>query len=233
MVPYFLRHYETIADRIIVWDDDSDDGTAEILKASKITEVLKKTVSGLDDAYFSELYSTAYRTLSRGVADWVIVAAADEFHVHKNLHALLADTPKNSAYVLSRGWNMLAESAPVTGGQIYDEVRKGVPDLMYNRIIFRPSSDVTVGIGCHGYTVDGQQIHRGDERYRSAPVNLLHMRYLGEDYIKARHGHIWQRLTEKNRENGWGIHSSPEWTGKYSLGWFRETLPGAIEVPRD
>lgn len=233
MAPYFLRHYETIADRIFVWDDDSDDGTVEILKRSKITQVFRKDWGGMDDARSSQLYSEAYRTMSRGVADWVIVASTDEFHVHKNLHAVLSETSKNSEFVLSRGWNMLSKTAPETDGQLYDVVRKGIPDLMYNRIIFRPSSEVTVGIGCHSYSVDGQQIHRGDDRYRSTPVNMLHMRYLGEDYITQRHQSLWDRTTAHNREMGWSIHASPAWTGKYSLGWFRETLPSAIEVPRD
>src|ERR1700722_20355846 len=39
MIEYFLRHYETFAERIVIYDDDSDDGTKEILLAHNKVEV--------------------------------------------------------------------------------------------------------------------------------------------------------------------------------------------------
>jgi len=38
--PVLLRHYETVAERIFVWDDQSDDGTTEMLKAHPLVTLL-------------------------------------------------------------------------------------------------------------------------------------------------------------------------------------------------
>jgi len=42
--------------------------------------------------------------------------------------------------------------------------------------------------------------------------------------VRRRHNKGWLRLSLRNHKFGWGIHSSPDWTGVYSLEWYEKML---------
>jgi hypothetical protein len=220
MTPYFLRHYAPICDKIFVWEDQSVDGTYEMLKACPKVQFLPLAIHGIDDAYLQKIRSETYRTFSRGIADWVIIIDIDEFHWHTIDLMGMLDTAKEKGYkaMLSEGYQMISDKPPSGDGQIYSEIREGVQDHMYDRLIFNPELDVTVGIGHHCYDVKGAYV------CHNAGHKLLHYRYMGEEYMTKRHARVYSNLTENNLKHGWGIHSSPNWTGNYSVGWWREMM---------
>jgi glycosyltransferase involved in cell wall biosynthesis len=230
MIEYFLRHYRDIADEIFVWDDESTDGTREILNGAPNVHVFTPTVHGIDNQYFSDLFSEEYRKRSRGVADWVMVVDVDEFIYQGDLRGYLRylRTECSMPFIFAQGWNMISEEPPYGDYQIYDQVRTGVLDRMYNRAIFDPNLDIRIGIGNHEYYImnDGAYlpIPQYEQDVRLTGIKCLHMRYLGEEFVKERHKNQFSRLTERNKANGWGVHSSPDWNGNYSLQWYKEAL---------
>ncbi len=124
ILPYFLRHYETFADRIFVWDDGSDDGTREILDAHPKVNVLPLNLGRADDVYFVNHLWPQYKEISRGYADWVMCVDADEFIYHPNLMEKLEELgSKGVKRICCRGFTMYHPKFPTTTGQIYDEIK--------------------------------------------------------------------------------------------------------------
>ena len=85
MMPYFLRHYETFANRIVLYDDGSDDGTREIIESHPLAELKDYPLdTGIDDQDLIEFAESIYPE-ARGQADWVIWVDADEIIYHPEL----------------------------------------------------------------------------------------------------------------------------------------------------
>jgi hypothetical protein len=230
MAPFFLRHYEKFCDKIFVWDDESTDGTLELLKAHPKVEILPLEIHGIDDAYNQKIRSETYRKLSRGIADWVMIVDCDEFHYFDPMPAwdriLLTLERQGAQAIYSEGWQMISEDFPAraTTEHLYDKIKEGVQDPMYDRLIFKPELNITVGIGHHSYSIPN-----GALQARTASIKLLHFKYMGEEYMRKRNAKAYKRLVKNNLDHGWGIHSSPGWNGVYSEAWYRDALKNKVK----
>ena len=92
LLPFFLRHYATVADHIFVLDDGSTDGSLAIIEACPIASVLPYPFeTGLDDRVLQDALHQAIATHSSQVADWVLCPDADELLFHPELRSVLAD----------------------------------------------------------------------------------------------------------------------------------------------
>ena len=190
LVPYFLRHYETFADRIFVWDDQSDDGTRDILKAHPKVVLLALDHHGADDIYYIKHLWPQYRKISRDCADWVFCVDCDEFVWHPEMrHCLEWLTARRRVKLKIPGFMMLAHRPPTTEGQIYEEIKRGLPDILSTKtIVFNPKIEINWRNGRH-------MTHNSwrTPTFNDHGMKLLHYRFLGLDYMKARN--------EKNFKN--------------------------------
>lgn len=186
LLPYWLRHYETIADRIFVWDDHSTDKTLEILSRHPKVIMLPRDKQGHHDQYYVTSLYPQYETYSRGSADWVIVADADEFIYHPDLVGVLEKAKEKGIPVLQcSGFSMVSQGLPTKNGQIYDEIKLGIPDKPESKwTIHSPNIHIRHKKGRHGPpSVDGDfQRSAG----RGTGIKLLHYRYLTKEYIDTR-----------------------------------------------
>src|SRR5438552_12457573 len=123
ILPYFLRHYETFADRIFIFNDHSTDKTVEIAKAHLKTTVMDFPYNrGLQEDDFSNCFQDAYKKYSRGVADWAMCVDADEFIYHMEILELLKRQREKGRRVLrTTGYSMVSQEFPTTNGQIYEQ----------------------------------------------------------------------------------------------------------------
>ncbi len=183
ILPYFLRHYETFADRIFVWDDGSDDGTREMLEAHPKVKILPLSLGRVDDVYFVECLWPQYRKISRGYADWVLCVDADEFIYYPNIVEKLKELGVNGIKkIRCCGFTMYHPTFPTTDGQIYDEVKTGVKDLWSTKtVVFNPDVKMSWGEGRHKCSPT-----RYVETSYTTGINLLHFRYLGWEYFLER-----------------------------------------------
>lgn len=186
ILPYFLRHYETFADRIFVWDDGSDDGTREMLEAHSKVKVLPLNLGGADDIYFVQHLWPQYRKISRGYADWVICVDADEFIYHPNIMGKLEELESRGIKkVCCIGFTMFHPTFPITTGQIYDEVKLGFNDKWSTKtVLFTPDIDIKWTSGRH------QCSQRHIKSVWDTGINLLHFRHLG-----------WEHFLERTKKN--------------------------------
>ena len=80
-------------------------------------------------------------------AEWVIYVDADEFLYHEDMLTLLRSYLADGVEVPQiRGYTMFSREFPTTTGQIYDQVKAGVPDDVWNKpAIFRRFMHWTMG----------------------------------------------------------------------------------------
>lgn len=220
ILPYFLRHYTTFVDKLIFYDDGSVDGTPDLIRDCPKADLRKWPFpQGLMDDHFLDFANEQWKE-ARGHAYWVIWVDVDEFLYHPRILDVLDGYAKDGVELpLIDGYTMISHSFPTTQGQIYDEIRTGVPDNRWCKpAIFHGHIQWTVGR--HGIN------DRGFNPKRSAvsDIKLLHYRCLGLDYLKQRHARNWSRVPERCRQANYGTNCSPGFTGTHGVAWFEEQL---------
>lgn len=202
ILPYFLRYYERFAESIVVYDDDSDDGTTEYLKSRKKVEVRKPPKPFIDDGMFAKLFSNCYKE-DRSY-EWVMCVDADEFFWTPNvLKSLNRAKEKNINVLMCTGYEMKSMRFPTTRGQITDEIKTG--NLAgwsggnTKGCVFNPQIDLTYEAGRHSLSAPGCF---SDREYR-----LLHYRDMSYQYYLWHHRRDAARLDPKRACLEWGKHN--------------------------
>jgi len=220
-MPYFLRHYSTLASQIIIWDEQSTDGTREIIQSCPKAQLRDWPCKGLDDDRFLEAVNNWYK-MARGSADWVMWPDIDEILYHPNPLQVLASA--NGDMVHATGYAMISKGNPPSGeGQIYDELRTGCRQNNYDKwIIWRPGVEIQHTAGRHTY---GWQWPRCNGRRSTKPnFKLLHYHYFGVDYTRQRNKRNYDRAC--NKRYAWnysdGHNNNPKQNG--SVAWVKAML---------
>lgn len=217
---YFLRHYSTFAEKIIIYDDQSDDGTREIIQQCNKAELRDwyGTHGIVDDEFL--VFSNEQWKEARGHADWVIVVDCDEFVFHPNLTELLRGYLQDGVEVPQiDGYTMVSDHFPTTDGQIYDEIRTGFPDGPWSKkAVFRVHMYYNVGRHSINFSMFNPKSSP------TAEIKLLHYRCLGMDYLKWRHSRNWARVPEHCRSANYGANCSPGWSDHHGVEWFQDAL---------
>ena len=201
MLPYFIRHYERFAERLFIADGGSSDGSLEILN-SHPKVILAREIHG--DGLYEEEVLMRFRNFSyafsRGRADWVMVVDVDEFVYHPRLLSVLEACKRDGVTLpCVRGFEMLCPQFPQTDGQIYDEVKRGVPNQFYDKsAVFDPSLEINFDPGCHGATPCG------NVQKCATDLFLLHYRFLGEDHFVRKYQTRIGRLSASSARLGQG-----------------------------
>ena len=199
MIKYFLRYYETVADRIFVIDDNSDDGTRDVIKScSKATLLEYPFKSGFSEIEKTLCLSTEYREHSRD-AEWVICVDCDEFIYHPNLRDHL-DLRRQQGYnaLKTTGYFFLSEEIPDTDGQLFDAMPYTFRKSSWDKeVVFDPKLDVNFTPGGHPPT----PFPPGTRMIRKG-LALYHCCYLSKqwiaDHLKLR---LQRMIDPKERES--------------------------------
>lgn len=206
LLPYFLRHYEGFVHKMYFFDNYSTDQSAEIISNHKNAVLIKlDTKSKLRDDLFLEVKNNCWKD-SRGKADFVIVCDVDEFLYHVNMKEfLLRLGTRGYSAALPIGYNMVGDGLPISCGQIYQEIFKGVRTYWSDKLsLFDPNMirEINFSPGCHKCNPRGVvRILKDDPG-----LKLLHYHYLDQRYIIERHKMYAERLSNINRKNAWGFH---------------------------
>jgi len=221
MIGYFLKHYLPFAN-VYIYDNNSTDNTVQIVKEMGGTVIPFSTNNQYDEMSQVRVRNNCWR---QSTADWVIICDVDEFIYHPNLIKILEET--NATLIIPEGYNMYSDTFPTTKGQIYDEIRFGIPDSVYSKpIIFKPSEikDIQFGVGSHylGY-IDGNVISDS-----STGIKLLHMKHLSINYLLERYSLYSKRMSNDSRQSGWGKEYL--WEKEKVINLFNENFSNRIEV---
>jgi glycosyltransferase involved in cell wall biosynthesis len=204
MLPYFLRHYEPIAERIFIYDDGSTDASLDILK--QCPKVTIESIQCEGDCYVQalrRLYNQCWQR-SRGAADWVIVCNVDEHFHHPSglVNYLAACQQAGFTIIPSRGYEMVSLMFPPAHVQLSKTLRRGVNSPAHWKTeVFAPdaieASDF--GVGRHTINPVGRVL-----RPEVVELRLLHYKHLGFGYLRSRYAQLNSRRRNEDLTEGYG-----------------------------
>lgn len=206
LVPFFLACYRDHwrADQVTVFCHDCDDGTVEMLRAAGVETIEIWRGRPLDDEQLRRLASTCWR----GQAErWAVFVGFDELIYHPYPATFLTELDQRGANVaIADGWLMIGDTFPAWDGrQMWSHINQGAPDRYSSKpALFRADVDLTYGMGCHEAYVKGLAV------ISSAEYKLLHYRYFGADWYRARNARHFARMSAANKSNGSGYHTAPD-----------------------
>jgi hypothetical protein len=196
LIPYFVAHYQSRFPgcNITIYDNCSTDNTGQL--ASNLGCIVQTYDSG--GRFCEDKQTETKNNCWKGTnADWVIVCDIDEF-----LDADLEQLQEECGTILrTQGWDMI-------GGKTRDSfdfyaINHGVKNKMESKpLAFKPHeiSEINYVPGAHTCAPVGN-VHYSYNIY-----NLYHYKYIYLDYVIARHKMSAERLSDLNKERGWGAH---------------------------
>jgi len=207
MLPFFLQYYGSFAEKIVIYDNQSTDKSAKIIDGHpKTKRIVFDTGGKYVERRLTEIRNTAWME-SRGKADWVMVVDVDEFLYHYPSLPPLLESYKAWGITFPKidGYEMVSPIFPKRDASIFTHCKMGFPDAFYaKRVCFNPVIDVTFGPGSHKCQTSGKV-----KESMQPDIKLLHYHYMGPEFLETKRAGRWNRQSDDNRQNGWGIHNDP------------------------
>lgn len=211
MVPFFLRHYEPLVDRIVIYDDGSNDRSLELLAASEKV-VVRHFVGHGDSFVLSALaqYNCFWKE-SRGEADWVIVCNLDEHFYHPRFPDYLEQCRRERITIIkAKGYQMVTREMPPPDVALAEVIDHGVPwDRLDKTAIFNPDAikEINFHPGRHTCAPEGMVVYPPE-----IEVKMLHYKYLSLDYLIQRYATLAARTKPADRRLRYGhqYHRTPD-----------------------
>lgn len=223
MIMDYLNHYGSFAEKIIVYDEQSTDGTREMLLANPKVEVREWPHKGLDDVKFVHCINSSYHEAA-GKADWVMFPDIDELLYSPNIEHVLKNAKEDM--ILARGFALIHDGKQVlttkSGHQIYDIIKTGYPQSNYDKYIcWRPHVQVTHNIGRH--STDGYP-HCSGVVGTVPKLKLFHCHHVwGVDHTRKVNARNMERAVVK--QFAWNYspqHNTPNQVGTEA--WVRHLI---------
>jgi len=225
-VKNFLTAYKD-ADKIIVLNNMSTDNSVELLKEDPRVEVRDWDSGGkIRDDLYLEMKNNVWKE-ARGKADWVIVVDFDEIFTRaveikdQNLDTekvgwkfdLDLTVPHNEGFNIIRpyGYNMVSLDAPLyTDDHPHVHSGKGAYHVPSEKLAcFRPDeiSEINFIAGAHwANPLDMDGTTKNVRIYFQPHYKLLHYKFWNIDYYMERMENYQERMSQQNKDMGWGYH---------------------------
>lgn len=204
LLPYFFRHYDTFVNEYIIYDNESTDGSSQIIKNHPNVDYRILKTNKTSDVYGRNVLRNTVWKENKENFDWQIVCDIDEFLYfrpgtnYKNTIEVLEYFKKNEFWIPeTNGYQMCSMKFPTTSGQIYEEINKGIYEPLYSKnVIFNPNKieNINYEIGAHKINPKEKiKYDLGDRKFK-----LLHYKFIGLDFIMKKCGKLLPRLNEKS-----------------------------------
>jgi glycosyltransferase involved in cell wall biosynthesis len=203
LMPIFLNHYEKICDKIIVYDNESDDKTVEICDAHPLVERrVYKTDGQIRDDVYLDIKNNEWKNFRD--YDWVCVLDLDEFVYHPNIKDFLVSCKRKGISIpQTTGYSMWSDKLPNSEQPIWEQIKMGLRDTWYDKTpIFDPKliEEINYKHGCHACYPSGVIVY---DKYPS--LKLLHCKNIGGwERLEHRRRLYEKRLSDINKERKWG-----------------------------
>ena len=209
IAPFAVDYWKTVADKVFVLDNGSNDGSIEYFKSIPGVEVIHfGDGSGFNDKVNMRVKNHAWKA-SRGKADFVIVTDFDEFMYAKDLRAELQGMKERGETIVKpRGYQIYSSTFPEyeEGKLCHELCGKAIGDHMFNKVtIFNPNEirEMRYEPGAHNCRPLGNV-----KWYTGNNIFLLHHKNLGVEYVLDRAAMYRRRMSTDNKKMGWGVQYS-------------------------
>lgn len=192
VLPFFIKWYRDRFPncKIVVYDNESIDNTVKIALENNCEVISYNTNNQLSDAKYLEIKNNCWKSAE---TDWVLVADCDEF-----LDIKPEDLNTDQTLFISKGYNM----CNVDNVSNILDIKCGVRSEQYDKVLCfnrQQIKEINYSPGCHSCNPIG------NVKFSNKTPNLLHMKFLNEDYMVDRYKMFKNRMSEENIKKGWGI----------------------------
>jgi hypothetical protein len=219
LLGFFFRHYDSIVQKYVIFDEGSTDGSLDFLRGHPKVEVRRFVRSNPDSFVISELdlFNNCWKE-SRGfrgspIADWVIICNIDEHLVHPDFGSYLSKCLEAGITAIpALGYQMLVKEFPQSDEDLCKTQTRALPDPTDCKlIVFSPTAikEINFGVGGHAAQPEGHVVVPARDE-----LLLQNYQILGIDYTLERFAELQSGLGPSDYEHGWGFH----------YGWTRDDL---------
>ena len=182
MLPFFLKYYSTIVDKMTIYDSGSTDNSNILFKKYGV-EVKQTGHKVWDWDAGQKLMNEIWKGAD---CDYVIFPDIDEIYYHPNLREYLESKVGEVDIFQSRGFQMVSKVFPKDNESLFD-IKMGVADSLYNKFrIFNPKIKITF-VSAHDIRTTSRKLER------FSTLNL-HYKYLGVDELVRRADLVKKRV---------------------------------------
>lgn len=197
VLPHFIKWYRLRFPncRIVVYDNESTDNTAQIAIDNNCEVVSYSTNNQLSDSAYLKIKNNVWKEAE---TDWVMVVDCDEF-VDITENDLLELESNKKTIVKAVGFNM----CNIEGLTELADIRHGVRAEQYDKsILFNKKfiQEINYEAGCHTCNL------KGVVNYSTGIFNLYHMHLINEQLLIDKYLRNADRMSEENKKNKWGYH---------------------------
>lgn len=198
LIKFFINHYRERFPNceINIFDNYSTDRTAEIAKELNCNVIFYDTNNTLSDLEYLKIKNNCWKTSK---TDWVIVCDCDEL-----LEITIDDLYDVEFNIIkTEGYSILNFEE----GKELNLLNEGFRDVIYDKSIMFNSKkikEMNYSPGCH--TCQPQHNTSYIISYSEKTYRLLHYKYLSPNYTVERFKMFSLRLSDENKQKGWGHH---------------------------
>ena len=204
MLPFFFRHYDRFVDHYFIHDNQSSDGSIDILKSHPRVTILPFMIEGESIVELAISKINEFWKISRGQADWIAVCNIDELFWHVDINWYLRECrKKNITFLGSKGYQMVSRKFADPDDDLIQTHRCGCRFRKFDKpSFFNPDAiaETRFARGRHSCNPTGHVV-----RAKRDEILLLHYKYIGEGYVEARHAELnaRRRPLDVQRRYGW------------------------------
>ena len=191
-IPYVMPYYERMGiDKLVVYDNESTDGTVEMLKKYPFVEVRTFHTEKYDENMLLK-FKTETQKEFKGEYNWFIACDFDEvLYSERDFREVLHDKMcEGKTYFQKPGLNVYSRTFPpiIEGKLVHEIVGKGalwtsddgVIGIYGNKVILFDLNKVSViydTAGCHRCRMEGEKASFDDE------IGMFHLKFLDFNFI--------------------------------------------------
>lgn len=233
ILPFMIDYWKQIARKVIIYDNNSTDGTLEYLSTFDWIEVRKypiDTNNTLNDGIHVVIKNNCWKEQKNKGVDFVIVSDLDEIIWAKNLYNNLLEYKKKCVSIIKpAGYDFVSQQFPIHSNLLlHDQIKTCCRFHRWDKsIIFNPDlvDEINYRPGAHSCKPKIKTNYIVDES-----LFLFHFKYLSPEYLIMKRFATKDRMSEINIKKKWGYEY--RYNKEQIINQFNERWNGCINIDK-